>query len=87
MLDRDNLPGFVLLGLCAVVAVALALDIGGVVEFEFRAPGWVGTTLTVVVLGLVIATFVVGRGLGRIGKTGGPRRWPWRRDRDGSGDR
>jgi hypothetical protein len=82
MLDRDNLPGLVLLGLCAVVAGALMLEIAGVVDFEFRAPGWVGTTLTIVAFGLIISTFLVGRGLGRIGKTGGPRRWPWRRDRD-----
>ena len=82
MKDRDNLPGFLLLGLCAIVGVALILEITTGIEFQFRGPNWAGNGLTLVYIGLVVAIFVMGRKIGRIGKVGGPRRWPWQRRDD-----
>ena len=82
MFDRENLPGFVLLGLCGVVAIALLIEITTGVSFRFEGPGWLGNGLGIVYLGLVIGTIVMARKIGRIGKVGGGRRWPWRRRDD-----
>ena len=53
MFNRENLPGIALLGLCAVVAIALLIEIFTDVRWEFTGPGWVATGISLVGIGLI----------------------------------
>jgi len=84
MFERDNLVGFVLLGLCAVVGGVLVYAIATGARFRFTGPGWVGVLLFVVFVGASLyGLFSSGRRwpdplAGRLRR----RRWPWRRRGD-----
>jgi hypothetical protein len=100
MFDRDDLPGFLLLGLCGVVAVALLIEIFTDYSFRFSGPSWAGNAIAIVGIGLVL--FMSWRAWGsrikrwRGGEGGGAewpkndvrgqRNWPRRRDDQSSPD-
>jgi len=53
MFTRENLPGFALLGLCAVVVIALLLEIFTDIRWEFDGPNWLAAGITLVGFGLI----------------------------------
>ena len=54
MFTRENLPGFALLGLCAVVVIALLLEIFTDIRWEYTGPNWLATGISLVGFGLVL---------------------------------
>jgi len=79
MFNREDLPGILLLGLCAVVAIALLIEIFTGYSFEYNGPGWLATAISLVGFGLII--FMSWRAWGsRIkrwrGDHGGGAQWP-----------
>ena len=54
MFNREDLPGILLLGLCAVVAIALLIEIFTGYSFEYSGPGWLATAISLVGFGLII---------------------------------
>ena len=99
MFDREDWPGILLLGLCAVVAIALLIEIFTDYTFEYNGPGWLATAISLVGFGLII--FMSWRAWGsrlkrwRGGDGGGAqwpqndvrgqRAWPKRRDEPAAG--
>ncbi|MGH2548873.1 MAG: hypothetical protein ACRDHN_05755, partial [Thermomicrobiales bacterium] len=99
MFDRDNWPGIVMLGLCAVLAIALLIEIFTDVTFEYTGPRWLAVAISI--FGIVLIGIMSWRAWGgrmrrwRGGGSGGPVGWPqndvpgrqmnWPR-RKGSGD-
>jgi energy-coupling factor transporter transmembrane protein EcfT len=70
MLNRENAIGFVLLLLCAAVALVLLFSIATGTRFRFEGPSWLGTALIILFIGGTIYGFLMRPG----------RRWPWQRD-------
>lgn len=92
MFNRDNIVGFLLLGVCAVVAAVLLSAIASGERLRIDVPGWFGVVLAVAFFGLIIFGFVSSGGFGRLFRRGGQRgpqwphpeagrrrRWPWQR--------
>lgn len=73
MLDRENLPGVILLALCTVVAGVLIYSIVTGTRFVWTGPSWVATVLMVAFIGATAWGF--------IRQPGRRWRWPWQRDR------
>lgn len=73
MLDRENLPGVVMLALCAVVAGVLIYSIVTGTRFVWTGPGWVSVVLIVIFMGATAWGF--------IRQPGRQWRWPWQRDK------
>lgn len=67
MLDRENLPGIILLALCTVVAGVLIYSIVTGTRFVWTGPGWVTIVLAVLFMGATAWGFVRQPG----------RRWRW----------
>lgn len=79
MFDRDNWAGFLLLGVCAVVAIALLIEIFTDTTFEYTGPRWVAVGISIV--GIVLVGIMLWRAWGgRMrrwrGGSGGPTGWP-----------
>lgn len=74
MLDRENLPGVILLALCTVVAGVLIYSIMTGTRFVWNGPGWVPVVLMVVFMGASVWGFVR--------QPGRQSRWPWNRGKD-----
>jgi len=53
MFTRENLPGFALLGLCAVVVVALLVEIFTDIRWEYTGPAWLANSIAIIGMGLV----------------------------------
>jgi ABC-type nickel/cobalt efflux system permease component RcnA len=58
MFKGENAIGVILLAACAVVAVVLLYSIGTGERFRFTGPGWLGTALVIVFVGVGIWQFV-----------------------------
>jgi ABC-type nickel/cobalt efflux system permease component RcnA len=58
MFKGENAIGVVLLVACAVVAAVLIYSIATGERFRFTGPGWVGTALVIVFVGVGIWQFV-----------------------------
>ena len=58
MLSRENAIGVILLAACALVAAVLVYSIATGERFRFTGPGWVGTALVIVFVGVGIWQFV-----------------------------
>lgn len=71
MLDRENLPGVILLALCTVVAGVLIYSIVTGTRFVWNGPGWLSIALVVL--------FTGGSLWGFIRQPGRRWRWPWDR--------
>lgn len=54
MFEKENWPGIAFLGICALVAVALLLEIFTDVRWEFNGPGWLGNGIAIVGFGLIL---------------------------------
>ena len=54
MFSRENWPGIALIGLCAIVAIALLVEIFTDVQWEFDGPDWAGNAIAIVGFGLVL---------------------------------
>jgi hypothetical protein len=74
MLDRENLPGVILLALCTVVAGVLIYSIVTGTRFVWNGPGWVSIVLMVLFMG--------GTAWGFFRQPGRQWRWPWNRGKD-----
>jgi hypothetical protein len=74
MLNRDNIVGFILLGVCAVVAIVMIVAIESGERPDLNLNPVVGNVLGVVFLGLVI--FGIFRNRISRGDSGGGRQWP-----------
>lgn len=85
--DRENIIGFLLLGLCAVVAGILIYSIATGTRFRFTGPDWMGTALGIVfVVAIIYSLVTTFRKRWPNPMTGQGRRWPWSRDdKDSSG--
>lgn len=68
MFDRDNWPGIVMLGLCAVLAIALLIEIFTDVTFEYTGPRWLAVAISI--FGIVLIGIMTWRAWG-----GRMRRW------------
>lgn len=94
MFNRENAVGFLLVGVCAVVAGVLLYAIASGERLRLDVPGWVGVVLAVAFFGLIIFGIVSSGGFGRLFRRGdrgggGPQwpypptgrrwRWPWER--------
>jgi hypothetical protein len=73
VLDRENLPGVILLALCTVVAGVLIYSIMTGTRFTWNGPAWIPVVLMVVFMGASVWGFV--------GRPGRQWRWPWQRDK------
>ena len=74
-MNRDNLIGGVLLGLCGVVAVILIINIAAGTRPTYRGPGWVPAVLGVVFIGALLYGLVQAF-RSRSGGGGGGTQWP-----------
>jgi hypothetical protein len=80
MFSRENWVGVLLLGVCAVVAIALLIEIFTDTTFEYTGPGWVSVGISIV--GIVLIGIMSWRAWGgrmrrwRGGGAGGPAGWP-----------
>lgn len=72
MLDRENLPGVILLALCTVVAGVLIYSIVTGTRFVWNGPSWMPMVLMVLFMGATAWGF--------IRQPGRRWRWPWDRD-------
>ena len=86
-MGRDDIIGFLLLGLCTAFAAVLVYSIMTGQRFRFTGPDWVATVLGIVFIGAIIYSLVTTfRRRWPNPMTGQGRRWPWsRRDDDQSG--
>lgn len=85
---RENIIGYLLLGLCVVVAGVLIYSISTGQRFRFTGPDWVGTALGVVFgVAIIYSLITTFRKRWPNPMTGQGWRWPWSKDdrRDGSG--
>lgn len=89
MFSRENIVGWLLLGLCLAIAIFMLNGIVTGTSYEFTGPSWLGWLLGIVFFGLLLF------GLARSPRrwphplTGrrSPWRWPWqRRDKPDNGD-
>lgn len=71
MLDRENLPGVILLALCTVVAGVLIYSIVTGTRFVWNGPSWMPMVLMVLFMGATAWGF--------IRQPGRRWRWPWDR--------
>ena len=53
MFDRDNWPGIAMLGICAVVAIALLIEIFTDTTFEYTGPRWLAVAISIFGIGLI----------------------------------
>lgn len=77
MFNREDLPGFLFLALCAVVAVALLIEIFTDYTFRFSGPDWLGNAIAIVGIGIIL--FMSWRAWGNRIKRwrgGGGTEWP-----------
>jgi hypothetical protein len=80
MFSRENWVGVLLLGVCAVVAIALLIEIFTDTTFEYTGPRWVAVGISIV--GIVLIGLMSWRAWGgrmrrwRGGNAGGPAGWP-----------
>lgn len=81
MFSRENWVGALLLGVCAVVAIALLIEIFTDTTFEYTGPQWVAVGISIV--GVVLIGVMSWRAWGgRMrrwrggGGAGGPAGWP-----------
>jgi peptidoglycan/LPS O-acetylase OafA/YrhL len=80
MFSRENWVGVLLLGVCAVVAIALLIEIFTDTTFEYTGPGWASALISIV--GIVLIGIMSWRAWGgrlrrwRGGGAGGPAGWP-----------
>ena len=72
MLDRENLPGVILLALCTVVAGVLIYSIVTGTRFVWNGPSWMPMVLMLLFMGATAWGF--------IRQPGRRWRWPWDRD-------
>ncbi len=89
MFDRDNLIGYVLLGLCAVAGGVLIISVATGTRLRYTGPSWLGIVLMVVFLGgIIFGLRGSGRGRWPDPRTGRGRgtRWPWRRGERSDGN-
>lgn len=89
MFDRDNLIGYVLLGLCAVAGGVLIISIATGTRLRYTGPGWLGLVLMALFLGgIIFGLRGSGRGRWPDPRTGRGRgiRWPWRRGERSDGN-
>ena len=87
MSNRDNIIGFLLLGLCAAVAGVLIYSIATGQRFRFTGPDWLGGALGIVfVVAIIYSLVTTFRKRWPNPMTGQGWRWPWSRDKkDDSG--
>jgi hypothetical protein len=74
VLDRENLPGVILLALCTVAAGVLIFSIATGTRFVWTGPRWVSVVLAVLFTGATTWGFVR--------QPGRQWRWPWNRSKD-----
>lgn len=74
-MDRENAVGFILLGVCGVLAVFLVFAIANGERLTFSGPGWLGTAI--VIVGFLLLFFGMFRGIRDRMKDGGSSpHWP-----------
>jgi hypothetical protein len=54
MMNRDNLVGFIFLGICGVLVVYLLAAIAEGERLTWRGPGWLANAIVILGFGLVI---------------------------------
>jgi hypothetical protein len=80
LFSRENWVGVVLLGVCALVAIALLIEIFTDITFEYTGPRWIAIGITIV--GFVLIGIMSWRAWGgrmrrwRGGGGTGPTGWP-----------
>jgi ABC-type nickel/cobalt efflux system permease component RcnA len=62
MFEKENWPGIALLGICAVVAIGLLIEIFTDIRWEFTGPDWLANGISI--LGLGIVAFMAWRAWG-----------------------
>jgi threonine/homoserine/homoserine lactone efflux protein len=54
MFEKENWPGIAILGICAIVAIALLLEIFTDIRWEFTGPNWLATAISVFGFALIL---------------------------------
>ncbi len=88
MFDRENLIGFLLLGLCAVVGGVLVYSIATGTRFRYTGPAWLAWVLGIGFFAAILYGWFSARRAGggpswpdpRVGRRRGWRRWFGRDD-------
>lgn len=77
MFSRENWVGLLLLGVCAVVAIALLIEIFTDTTFDYTGPGWIATGISLA--GIALIAIMSWRAWGnrlRRWRGGGSGNWP-----------
>lgn len=91
MFSRDNIIGWLLLGLCAAIAIVMIDGIVTGTTYEFTGPSWVGWLLGIIFIGGLLfgMTRTTGRWPHPMTGRRSPWHWPWQRgdkNRDDNND-
>ena len=73
-MDRDNVVGFMLLGVCAIIAVVGGYSIATGTRLTYTGPNWILTILSIFLIGAFIY-LLVGAFRSRR-RSGGGQQWP-----------